>query len=111
MNYHPFNDVNQGWQCPVCRKVWNPNIPSCDCHKSVHITFPYVAPYDTSGTFTVGGRGILDVIPVSSTSSINIDNTGKVITSYGGTGTTTVATGTGTLGVNRGGDTAPEPVR
>ena len=33
-NYYYQAGASQGWQCPVCQKVWSPWQPSCDCHLS-----------------------------------------------------------------------------
>lgn len=36
----PFPFVAQGWQCPLCRMVYAPHVPSCGCasHVSVYTT-------------------------------------------------------------------------
>jgi hypothetical protein len=33
----PFPFVPQGWQCPCCRTVYAPHIPSCHCAGTVHV--------------------------------------------------------------------------
>lgn len=35
----------QGWQCPVCRKVHAPWVASCDCHKHKEYVLAGIADY------------------------------------------------------------------
>lgn len=31
-----MNNIQQGWQCPVCKRIYAPHIPSChECNKQV----------------------------------------------------------------------------
>ena len=33
MRMPAYGTPDLGWQCPVCRKVHAPFMPSCDCHE------------------------------------------------------------------------------
>lgn len=38
MMYDMPQYIPQGWQCPVCKRVHSPSVPSCDCCRAVTIT-------------------------------------------------------------------------
>lgn len=39
-----ISEIREGWQCPHCKRVWNPDIQACTCQ----VEFPVVEkwPYD-----------------------------------------------------------------
>lgn len=44
----PYKYIQQGWQCPVCGKVYAPWVSECDCHK-IEVTGTTTTKYDYSG--------------------------------------------------------------
>lgn len=34
--YQPYgvSVARQGWQCPACKRIWNPDVQYCDCQKA-----------------------------------------------------------------------------
>lgn len=34
--------IPQGWQCPVCKRVYSPSVPSCYCCGAITITGTHV---------------------------------------------------------------------
>lgn len=31
--------LQQGWQCPACKKILAPWMPNCNCHETITITY------------------------------------------------------------------------
>ena len=64
--------VQQGWQCPVCKHVYNPSIPKCqycgnvDSVATEETANPYIHPHDiflkdpiTSNPTQYGGADVI----------------------------------------------------